>query len=231
MAKYNRMTVLNRMISSGLVPVFYNNDVEVAVNVIEACLEGGACCIEFTNRGDQADQVFGELIRRFLKDDRLILGVGTILDPHTAAIYIQHGSNFVISPDFNSDVAIECNLRKIAYSPGCASVTEINNALRYGVEICKVFPGGEVGGPKFIRSVRGPLPWVSLMPTGGVAPEQENIDEWISAGAVCIGMGSKLISRDLVKTKDFSTISENVRKVLAWIKEAREIHGIHPVLS
>lgn len=144
MAKYTRLTVLNQMISTGLVPVFYHNDVQVATRVIEACLDGGARCIEFTNRGDQADQVFGELIRRFLDDDRLILGVGTVLDPHTAAIYIQHGTNFVVTPDFNPDVALVCNLRKVAISPGCASVSEINQAMRYGVEICKVFPGGDV---------------------------------------------------------------------------------------
>jgi 2-dehydro-3-deoxyphosphogluconate aldolase/(4S)-4-hydroxy-2-oxoglutarate aldolase len=218
------------MLSTGLVPVFYHNDVEIATRVIKACLEGGARCIEFTNRGDQADQVFSELIRRFLDDDRLILGVGTILEPHTAAIYIQHGTNFVVSPDFSPDVAIECNLRKIAYSPGCASVSEITQAMRYGVEICKVFPGGEVGGPKFIRSVRGPLPWVSLMPTGGVSPEKENIDEWISAGATCIGMGSKLITRDLVESENYSAIAGNVRKVLGWIKETREAHRIQPVM-
>ncbi len=231
MAKYTRLTVLNQMISTGLVPVFYHNDVQVATRVIEACLDGGARCIEFTNRGDQADQVFGELIRRFLDDDRLILGVGTVLDPHTAAIYIQHGTNFVVTPDFNPDVALVCNLRKVAISPGCASVSEINQAMRYGVEICKVFPSGDVGGPSFIRSVRGPLPWVSLMPTGGVSPDKDDIDEWISAGAACIGMGSKLIAKDLVRSEKFSAITGNVRKVLEWIKESRETHGTHPVFG
>lgn len=231
MAKFNRLTVLNRMISTGLVPVFYHSEVDTASKIIEACLDGGATCIEFTNRGDQADHVFGELIRRHQQDERLVLGVGTVLGPRIAALYIQMGANFVVSPDFHPTVAEECNLHKIAYAPGCASVSEITRALRYGVEICKIFPGGEVGGPRFIRSVRGPLPWVSLMPTGGVAPEKENIDEWIGAGALCIGMGSKLITKDLVADEDYSAITENVRKVISWIQESRELHRAQPALS
>jgi len=222
MAKYTRLKVLTAMIETGLVPLFYHDDPDVASEVILACLEGGARCIEFTNRGDGAHLVFAELMKRFRDNKELVLGAGSILDPATAAIFIQLGANFVVGPNLNPEVARLCNRRKVSYTPGCATTTEISNAEELGVEICKIFPAGELGGPAFVQAVKGPMPWVRLMPTGGVTPEKENIFAWIQAGVACIGLGSKLISNKVIEARDYKSITENVRKVLAWIQEARK---------
>jgi 2-dehydro-3-deoxyphosphogluconate aldolase/(4S)-4-hydroxy-2-oxoglutarate aldolase len=221
MAKYSRLYVLTQMIETGLVPLFYNQDLEVATRIVEACINGGARCIEFTNRGDQAHIVFEELVRRFSDKENVILGTGSIIDSGTTSLYIQLGTNFVVSPVLNPEMARICNRRKIAYSPGCGSVNDISQAEELGVEICKIFPGSQMGGAGFVKAVRGPMPWTRIIPTGGVSPTEENIRGWIEAGAACVGMGSKLITKDYVAARNYDGITENVVKVLAWIKEAR----------
>lgn len=221
MAKYTRLQVLTSMIETGLVPLFYHDDPDVAARVIQACLDGGAHCIEFTNRGDGAHLVLAGLVGRFKDDPRLILGAGTILDPATAALFLQLGANFIVGPTCNPEVARLCNRRMVPYMPGCATTTEISDAQELGVEICKIFPGGELGGPAFVQAVRGPLPWSRLMPTGGVNPDQENVSAWIKAGVACLGMGSKLISARVVGAGDYAAITATVRQVLEWIQEAR----------
>ena len=185
-------------------------------------MNGGAKVIEFTNRGDFAYQVFNELsqyVREAYPD--LILGVGSVIDAPTAAMYIASGADFIVSPILNPETARLCNRRKIAYMPGCGSVSEISQAEELGVEIVKVFPGGAVGGPGFVKAVMGPCPWTRIMPTGGVDATRENIETWFKAGAACVGMGSKLIVKDLVAAGDFEAISQKVTQVLAWIKEVR----------
>lgn len=226
MAKYTRLQVLTSILETGLLPLFYHEDLDVAARVVQACLDGGARCIEFTNRGDGAQLVFGELIRLFKDDPHLILGAGTVLDPPTAALYLQLGANFIVGPTVSPEVARLCNRRMAAYVPGCATTSEISNAQELGVEICKVFPGGELGGPAFIQAVRGPLPWSRLMPTGGVEPGLESVTAWIRAGAACLGMGSKLISTRLVTAGDYAAITASVRQVLEWIQTARAEKGL-----
>jgi len=221
MAKFSRLHVLNTMIDTGLVPVFYHQDVEVASRIVTACLEAGVRCIEFTNRGDQAHVVFGELVRRFQKDERAILGAGSVLDAGTAALYIQLGANFIVGPALNPEVARVCNRRKVAYSPGCGSVSEISEAEELGVEIVKVFPGSQVGGPGFVKAVRGPMPWTNIMPTGGVDPSEENMRSWFEAGVACVGMGSKLVRKDLVAAGEYAKITELAAQTLGWIKAVR----------
>lgn len=221
MARFTRMQTLTAMIDTGLVPVFYHRDAQVAIRIADACLEGGARCIEFTNRGDAAHLVFGELVRHFQDDERAILGVGTVIDAGTAALYVQLGANFVVGPVLNPEIARLCNRRKVAYSPGCGSVSEISQAEELGVEICKIFPGTQVGGPGFVKSVKGPMPWTRLMPTGGVAPTEENLRAWFEAGVACVGMGSKLITKELVAAGDYPAITAKVRQALSWIEEIR----------
>lgn len=223
MAKYNRLYTLTTMIETGLVPVFYNGDIEIAVKIVNACLDGGVRCVEFTNRGDQAHLVFQQLVNRFIDDDRVIFGAGSVIDPGTASLYIQLGANFIVGPILDREVARVCNRRKIPYSPGCGSVNELSEAEEMGVEICKIFPGSQVGGPSFVKAVRGPMPWTRIMPTGGVSPTRENIREWFEAGVACVGMGSKLVSKELVAAEDYQSITENVRQVLSWIKEIRGV--------
>ncbi len=226
MAKYSRLRVLNTMIETGLVPVFYNPDVEVASKIVEALAEAGVRCFEFVNRGDQAHLVFGELVRRFGEDNEVILGAGSVVDPVTAGLYIQLGANFIVGPVLNPDVAKICNRRKVAYSPGCGSPSEISAAEELGVEIVKIFPGSQVGGPGFVKALRGPMPWTYLMPTGGVAPTEDNLRGWFEAGVVCVGMGSKLVRKDLVAAGDFIAIRDAAKETLGVIKKIRSEHPI-----
>ena len=224
MARFDRLAVLNRMVELGLVPVFYQADVEVAKKIVVACAAGGANLVEFTNRGDFAPQVFLELTQHFAQaDPRIILGVGSVIDAPTAALYIAYGANFVVGPSLNPEIARVCNRRKIAYSPGCGSASEIAQAEELGVEIVKIFPGSSVGGPGFVKSILGPSPWTRIMPTGGVDATAESIKGWFAAGVACVGMGSKLITKDLVAAGDFDAISKKVAQVLAWIREARKM--------
>lgn len=226
MAKYSRLRVLNTMIDSGLVPVFYHGDVEVATKIVDALMDAGVRCFEFVNRGDQAQLVFGELIRRFRDTDEVIFGAGSVVDPVTAGQYIQQGANFIVGPILNPDVARVCNRRKVAYSPGCGTPSEISAAEELGVEIVKIFPGSQIGGPGFVKAVRGPMPWTYLMPTGGVAPTEENLRGWFEAGVACVGIGSKLVRKDLVAAGDFDAIRELAVETLAIIKKIRSEHPI-----
>lgn len=222
MARFDRLTVLNTIIDLGLVPVFYHGDVQVAKRIVGACAAGGAKVVEFTNRGDFAPQVFLELAQHFaVADPSLILGVGSVIDAPTAALYVAYGANFVVGPSLNPEVARLCNRRKIAYSPGCGSASEIAQAEELGVEIVKVFPGSSVGGPGFVKSVLGPSPWTRIMPTGGVDATEESIKGWFQAGVTCVGMGSKLITKASVAADDFESISRNVAQMLGWIREVR----------
>jgi len=222
MARFLRLDVLNKMVELGLVPVFYNSDVEVAKKIVAACSAGGAKVVEFTNRGDLAYTVFVELVKHFsVADPSVILGVGSVSDPGTAALYINSGANFVVGPVLNPDVAKVCNRRKIAYSPGCGTASEVSYAEELGCEIVKVFPGSTIGGPAFVKSLLGPNPWSRIMPTGGVDATQESIDAWFGAGVTCVGIGSKLVRKDRVAAGDWDGITATVAQVLAWIREAR----------
>ncbi len=221
MPRHKRLAVLTTMIDNGLVPLFFHNDVEVATRIVQACLEGGARCIEFTNRGDLAHLVFEQLMRRLVEDPRLILGVGSVVDAGTASLYMQLGANFIVGPMLNPDVARTCNRRKVAYLPGCGSVTEISQAEELGVELCKVFPGEQVGGPEFVKAVKAPMPWTRLVPTGGVDPTEESIRQWFNAGVDAVGIGSKLIREDWITSENYLAITEQVKAVLGWIQTAR----------
>lgn len=223
MARFTRLEVYQAMLESGLVPLFYNPDVEVSTNVVKACADGGARVLEFTNRGDYAFDVFQQISKLLAKEKSpLMLGIGSVVDAPTAAMYISAGANFVVGPIFNPEVARLCNRRKIAYLPGCGSLNDISLAEEYGVEIVKVFPGSAVGGPGFIKDALGPCPWSRIMPTGGVDATAENIKTWIQAGACCVGMGSKLITKTTISEGNYAGITENVKQILTWIAAARE---------
>jgi len=215
MASKDRMAVLTAMMEQCVIPVFYHPDFDVCVNVIQACANGGAKCVEFTNRGDFASHVFYEVTRHFAKaDPSVIMGVGSIVDGPTAALFIANGTKFVVGPLLNADVAKVCNRRGIPYSPGCGSATEIGDAQELGVEIVKVFPGSSVGGPEFVKGVMGPMPWSRIMPTGGVEPTEESLRKWFGAGIVACGIGSNMITKQLLDAKDYKGIEENVRKTI-----------------
>ncbi len=195
MANFSRIQVVQSMQDSGIVPVFYHSDVTIAKEALSACYRGGARLFEFTNRGDFAHEVFRELSLFARKElPEMILGVGSITDAATASLYMQMGANFIVTPAFRRDIALVCNRRKVLWSPGCGSLTEICEAEELGCEVVKLFPGG-VYGPGFVKDIKGPQPWTSIMPTGGVSPTRESLEAWFKAGVSCVGMGSQLIVR------------------------------------
>jgi 2-dehydro-3-deoxyphosphogluconate aldolase/(4S)-4-hydroxy-2-oxoglutarate aldolase len=215
MAPKDRMAVLAAIMEQSIIPVFYDPDTEVCRNVIQACANGGAKCVEFTNRGEFAAHTFLEVTRHFASADHsVIMGVGSIVDAPTAALYIANGARFVVGPLLNAQVARLCNRRGVPYSPGCGSASEIGDAQELGCEIVKVFPGGSVGGPEFVKSVMAPMPWTRIMPTGGVEPSEESLRKWFGAGIVACGIGSNLITRDLLKAKDYAGIEQKVREAI-----------------
>lgn len=222
MARHARLDVLRTMKEIGVIPVFYNGDFETAKNIVTACADGGARAVEFTNRGDRAINVFTRLAEyRDAERPDIILGVGSVCDGPTAAMYIAAGADFVVGPLLDEEAAVICNKRKIPYSPGCGSVSEIHKAHSLGVEIVKIFPGAQVGGPAFVKAIKGPCPWTDVMPTGGVSPTKESLTEWISAGICCAGMGSKLITKEMVAKKDYPAITKKVKETIELIKEIR----------
>ena len=223
MAKFNKIQVLNAMASTGMVPVFYHKDVEVAKNVVKACYDGGVRAFEFTNRGDFAQDVFAELVKWAAKEcPEMVMGIGSIVDPGTAALYIQLGANFVVGPLFNPEIAKICNRRLIPYTPGCGSVSEIGFAQELGCDLCKVFPAGNVGGPSFVKNVKAPMPWSMLMVTGGVKPEETNLKGWFDAGVTCVGMGSNLFPAEMIKAGDWEGITKLCSDALAIVKKIKK---------
>jgi 2-dehydro-3-deoxyphosphogluconate aldolase/(4S)-4-hydroxy-2-oxoglutarate aldolase len=222
MAAKDRISVLLAMMEQGVIPVFYHPDVDVCRQVIQACANGGAKCIEFTNRGDYASHVFHALASHFDRaDPSVIMGVGSVVDAPTAGIYIANGAKFVVGPLLNAEVAKLCNRRGIPYSPGCGSATEIGYAQELGCEIVKVFPGSSVGGPDFVKSILGPMPWTRIMPTGGVDVSESSLRQWFKAGIVACGIGSNLVTKELLDRKDYSGIEARVRDTVQLIRTIR----------
>ncbi|MFV0289340.1 MAG: bifunctional 4-hydroxy-2-oxoglutarate aldolase/2-dehydro-3-deoxy-phosphogluconate aldolase [Mangrovibacterium sp.] len=222
MARFSRIEVAIAMKETGVVPVFYHKDVEVCKNVVKACYDGGIRVFEFTNRGDFAHEVFAEIVKWSAKEcPEMIMGVGSIIDAPTAALYLQIGTNFVVSPALDEESAKVCNKRKVAYSPGCGSVTEIVKAHELGVEVVKIFPGSQVGGPDFVKAVKGPMPYACIMPTGGVSPDEANMKGWFAAGVHCVGMGSQLFPNDVVANGDWAFITNKCAEALAIAKKLR----------
>ena len=223
MASFTRIEVALKMKETGMVPVFYHQDVELCKEVLKACYTGGVRVFEFTNRGDFAHEVFAELVKWSEKNcPEMILGVGSVIDGPTTALYLQLGANFIVSPIMDEEMARICNRRKVAWSPGCGSVTEIVKAHELGSEVVKIFPGSQVGGPAFVRGVKGPFPYASIMPTGGVSPDEENLKGWIEAGVHCVGMGSQLFPKEVLANKDFKAITAKCADALAIIKRLRK---------
>ncbi len=223
MARFTRIQVAIKMQETGMVPVFYHKDPEVCKNVLQACYEGGVRVFEFTNRGDFAHETFAMLSKHAEQHmPEMIMGVGSVVDTGTASLYIQLGACFVVSPVLNPEIAKVCNRRKIAWSPGCGSLSEISYAEELGAEVVKIFPASEVGGPSFVKSVKGPFPWTSIMPTGGVAPTEENLKGWFEAGVHCVGMGSQLITKDILAQKDYAKLKDKVQEAMRIISRLRK---------
>lgn len=218
MAKFDKLAVMGKMAQTKVVPVFYNGDAEIAKNVVKACYDGGIRAFEFTNRGDFAHEVFAEVVKFAAKEcPEMAMGVGSVVDAPTAALYIQLGACFVVGPLFNPDVAIVCNRRQVPYTPGCCTVSEIGKAQEMGCELTKLFPG-DVLSPKMVKGLMAPMPWTKIMVTGGVEPTAENLQGWFKAGAFCVGMGSKLFPKDKIAAADWKYITDKCAECLAIAK-------------
>lgn len=223
MARFNKVQVIQAMHDTGMVPVFYNSDPEICKQVISACYKGGVRVFEFTNRGDFAHEIFGELAKwAAAACPEMILGAGTVIDVPTAALYMQLGANFIVGPNFNAEIATVCNRRLVPYSPGCGSVSEISNAQAAGCDVTKVFPAGNVGGPSFVKNVMAPLRWSNIMVTGAVSPEGDNLTAWIKSGVLCVGMGSKLFPKDVIAQGNWQAITDKCVEALGYIAKARQ---------
>jgi 2-dehydro-3-deoxyphosphogluconate aldolase / (4S)-4-hydroxy-2-oxoglutarate aldolase len=222
MARFDRLTVYNAIVQDGMIPLFYNPDLEVAKQIVAALYDGGSRVLEFTNRGDFAIEVFSALVKHCATaHPDMVIGIGTVDDAPTAALYIAYGANFIVSPTFNPDVSRLCNRRKIAYMPGCGDLNDIAVAEESGVEIVKLFPGSTSGGPAFVKAVLAARPMSRIMPTGGVTPEEDNLRGWFDAGVVCVGMGSKLVRKDWIQAGDFEKIESGTRNALKLIQSIR----------
>ena len=219
MARFDKTAVMAKIAETRMVPVFYHRDATVAKQVIKACYEGGVRVFEFTNRGDFAHEVFAECVRFAATEcPDMALGAGSIVDPATAALYMQLGACFIVGPLLNTEVAPVCNRRQVPYCPGCGTASEVGMAQQCGCELTKVFPG-DVLGPKFVKGIMAPMPWTKVMVTGGVAPERDNLQAWFAAGAFCVGMGSKLFPGDSVKAADWQYVTDKCRETLNIIRE------------
>ena len=217
----SRIDVALEMESSGLMPLFYHDDAELAKNVVKSLYNGGARLFEFTHRGPKAAEVFQEIVALCSKSyPEMIVGAGSIPDAATAAQYMNMGAQFIVTPVLREDIARICNRRKVLWLPGCGSLTEIAHAEELGCEIVKLFPA-EVYGPEFIQAVKGPQPWTKIMPTGGVTTDLASLQSWFKAGAVCVGMGSKLISKDILANKDFQGLEKLTAQTLSNIQKIK----------
>lgn len=212
------------MAETGMVPVFYHSDLETSKQVLKACYEGGVRVFEFTNRGDFAHEIFGELNKWAAKEcPEMILGIGSVVDAGTASLFLQLGANFVVGPLLNPDIFKVCNRRQVAYIPGCGSVSEVGYAQELGAEVVKIFPAGDVGGPSFVKNLKAPMPWSNIMVTGGVEPTEENLTKWVKAGVTCVGMGSNLFPKEIIAAKDWGRIAQMCTMALEIIAKAKTI--------
>jgi 2-dehydro-3-deoxyphosphogluconate aldolase/(4S)-4-hydroxy-2-oxoglutarate aldolase len=222
MAKFTRLEVAAKMSETGMVPLFYHSNIEIAKKTLKACYDGGARLLEFTSRGDFAHQIFDELNRYVIRElPDMIMGVGSVTDSAAASLYMQLGANFIVTPVLREDIALVCNRRKVLWSAGCGSLTEIAKAEELGGEIVKLFPGSTYG-PGFVKAIKGPQPWTSIMPTGGVSTEEDNLRAWFDAGVTCVGMGSKLISKEVLANGDYQRLKVKVAETLELIKKIRQ---------
>ena len=220
MKTYAPSEIVAKMESTGLIPVFNHDDAEIAAEVLINSYEAGIRVFEFTNRGDNALQVFEQLAKVASGKQDLVLGIGTIWTREQAENFLNTGAKFIVSPALLPDIAKAMNDKQILWVPGCGTLTEVNTAIKLGARLIKIFPGN-VLGPAFASAVKSVLPEVKLMPTGGVEPTAENLSEWFNAGVNCVGMGSKLFSANLIAKGNYEEIQEDISDVLSLLRSVR----------
>ncbi len=212
--------IIQIMEKTGMIPVFNHSDIDVSKQIINASYDGGVRVFEFTNRRENAIDVFTELVEYSKKYEDLILGVGTIFDSKTAEIFLDAGAQFIVSPALVKELANFANEKNVLWIPGCSTVTEVYRATKLGAELIKAFPGNMLG-PAFVKAIKSVLPGIKIMPTGGVSPNKENLKNWFETGVSCVGMGSQLFKKEFIETKDYIELSKVISETLEIIKSFR----------
>jgi 2-dehydro-3-deoxyphosphogluconate aldolase/(4S)-4-hydroxy-2-oxoglutarate aldolase len=214
------MPLIQNIKQHRLVPLFYHDDITVCKKVLDTVVKCDLPILEFTNRGPKAIDNFKQLVMHLGDNTGSTLGVGSVKTDEEARIFIDLGAGLIVSPFLDKSIANVCVKNNIPWIPGCGTLTEMITAEKLGAEIVKLFPGG-VFGPKFISSVLAPCPWLKIMPTGGVTAEFDNISEWFNAGTYCLGMGSKLISKEYLEEENFDGLEKHILQVVENIKIAK----------
>jgi len=215
------MSLIQKIKEHSLIPLFYHNDLTICKKVLDAVINCGLPILEFTNRGPKAMGNFKQLVMHLGNNTGSTLGVGSVKTDEEARIFIDLGASLIVSPFLDKSIAKVCVKNNIPWIPGCGTLTEMITAEKLGAEIVKLFPGG-VFGPKFISSVLAPCPWLKIMPTGGVTADLENISQWFNAGTYCLGMGSKLISKEYLEENNFDGLEKHILQVIENIKIAKK---------
>ncbi len=218
---FTKKQITDTMKSTGLVPLFTHDNADDALQVLQAAYAGGVRVFEFTNRRTNSFEVFSQLVRQRSKYPDLMLGIGTIMDGPTTQKFIDAGADFIISPIMKLEMAEVCKKNNKHWIPGCATLTEIVTAKENGAEIIKIFPGS-VLGPGFVSSILPVVPDLQLMITGGVEPTEQNLTTWFRSGAMCVGLGSQLFTKDILEKKDWSRLTEKVSNALHIIQQVRK---------
>lgn len=212
-----KLNTLQQISEKAVVAVIRADSSDEAILISKACIEGGVTCLEITYTTPDADNVIKKLVSEYKDDASVVVGAGTVLDETTARLAIMAGSEFVVSPAFNKQVAMLCNLYSIPYMPGCLTISEMQEALKYGVDVIKLFPGSSVG-PDFVKAVKAPLPQINIMPTGGVS--LNNIQEWINNGCVAVGIGGNLVTAAKADG-DYTKVTSLARQYVEKVNTAR----------
>jgi 2-dehydro-3-deoxyphosphogluconate aldolase/(4S)-4-hydroxy-2-oxoglutarate aldolase len=217
-----KQQIIDAIIQQGMLPLYFNADETVSVEILRAIYKAGVKAVEYTNRGDAALSNFKKLVEiRNAEMTGMLLGVGTIKNLEQAEAYIAAGADFLVSPGYVKEVADKTNSINMFYAPGCMTPTEIIAAENNGIQFIKLFPGNMLG-PDFLSSIKDIFPKLLFMPTGGVDTTRENIEGWFKAGVCAVGMGSKLISKKLMESKDYQTIESSTREVLSLIQTIKK---------
>lgn len=212
--------LINQIKNEGMLPLFYHDDVTVCENVLQALYNGGVRCVEFTNRGVHALPNFKHLVSLKTTMPGLILGIGTIKTPQDATSFIEAGADFLISPCFDASVADVAYMHKVLWIPGCMTPTEIHVAQKSGATLIKLFPGN-VLGPGFVEAIKTLFTGVDFLVTGGVEPTEQNIGAWFKAGVVGVGLGSKLITKDVLANKNYTQLETQTTQLVRLIKKVQ----------
>ncbi|MEY3922051.1 MAG: hypothetical protein RL634_1812 [Bacteroidota bacterium] len=218
---YNTQQIIDAITKQGMLPLYFNADEQVSIEILRALYKAGVRVMEFTNRGEEALYNFKKLIEvKNIEMPDAIIGIGTIKNLHQAKTYLDAGAAFLVSAGYEGDVAAYCTKHDIFYGPGCMTPTEIQAAENAGVKFVKLFPGNMLG-PEFMSSIKDIFPKMVFMPTGGVDTTKESIEGWYKSGVSAVGMGSKLVSKKLMEAKDYAGIEKIAKEVLDLIKAIR----------